>query len=155
MHCSLLVVASSIAPNHIQLPPCDFLLAPSAISGTGFGVFAGRAFEQDVLVPVSWKTLFLPNNFPNNQVLYNYVFCHNETHMALVLDYGSVLNHHESANVEEVPVSNNVEFKATKDIAAGQEILVRYGSAQWFEGSSDNWSGWPTQLRRPGRHHTI
>ena len=24
-------------------------------------------------------------------------------------------------------------FKATKDIAAGQEILVRYGSAQWFE----------------------
>ena len=25
-------------------------------------------------------------------------------------------------------------FKATKDIAAGQEILVRYGSAKWFEG---------------------
>ena len=25
-------------------------------------------------------------------------------------------------------------FKATKDIAAGQEILVRYGSANWFEG---------------------
>ena len=24
-------------------------------------------------------------------------------------------------------------FKATKDIAAGQEILVRYGSAKWFE----------------------
>ena len=24
-------------------------------------------------------------------------------------------------------------FKATKDIAAGQEILVRYGSAEWFE----------------------
>ena len=23
-------------------------------------------------------------------------------------------------------------FKATKDIAAGQEILVRYGSAKWF-----------------------
>ena len=24
-------------------------------------------------------------------------------------------------------------FKATKDIAAGQEIFVRYGSAEWFE----------------------
>ena len=24
-------------------------------------------------------------------------------------------------------------FKATKDIAAGQEVLVRYGSAKWFE----------------------
>ena len=24
-------------------------------------------------------------------------------------------------------------FKATKDIAAGQEIFIRYGSAEWFE----------------------
>ena len=27
-------------------------------------------------------------------------------------------------------------FKAIKDIAAGQEILIRYGSAKWFEGKS-------------------
>ena len=66
----------------------------------GFGVFAGRAFEQDDLVPVSWKTLFLPKNIPKNQVLCNYAFGYNETHVGLVLDYGSVLNHHESANVQ-------------------------------------------------------
>ena len=122
-------------------------------------------------MPATWKTLFLPKNFPKSQVLRNYVFGHNETHMGLVLDYGSVLNHHESANVKPaaVPGSNNVHFqvrmgfqyanrnalkicsihahithtqqrhehintfKATKDIAAGQEILVRYGSAKWFE----------------------
>ena len=122
-------------------------------------------------MPVSWKTLFLPKNFPKNQVLYNYVFGYNETHMGLVLDYGSLFNHHESANAkagEKVAGSNNVQFlvcmgfqcanrnvlkiccmhacthtqqrhehintfKATKDIEAGQEILVRYGTAQWFE----------------------
>ena len=27
----------------------------------------------------------------------------------------------------------HIIFKATKDIAAGQEIFIRYGNAQWFE----------------------
>ena len=49
---------------------------------------------------MSWKTLYLPRNFPTSQVLCNYAFGYNETHVGLVLDYGSVLNHHESANVE-------------------------------------------------------
>ena len=70
-----------------------------------------------MLVPVSSKTLFLPKNFPSSQVLRNYVFGHNETHLGLVLDYGSLFNHHESANVkagEEVPGSdNNVHFQVS------------------------------------------
>ena len=72
------------------------------IPTAGFGVFAGRPFEEDVLLPVSWKTLFLPKSFTTSQVLENYAFGYNETHVGLVLDYGSVLNHHESANVEAV-----------------------------------------------------
>jgi len=68
-----------------------------------------------VLVPVSWDTLFLPRNFPNSQVLCNYAFGYNETHMGLVLDYGSLLNHHENANVKAgkkfIPGSSNVHFK--------------------------------------------
>ena len=65
------------------------------------------------MVSVSWKTLLLPKNFPHNQVLYNYIFGHNETHNGLVLDYGSLLNHHESANVKagHFEGSYNVEFK--------------------------------------------
>ena len=43
-------------------------------------------------------TLFLPENLPKSQPVRNYVFGHNETHMALALDYGSLINHHESAN---------------------------------------------------------
>ena len=54
------------------------------------------------MLPGIWKTLFLPKNFPPNQVLHNYVFGYNETHTALALDYGSVFNHHESANANAV-----------------------------------------------------
>ena len=43
-------------------------------------------------------TLFLPNNFPPRQIAECYIFGHNKTHMALDLDYGSIINHHESAN---------------------------------------------------------
>ena len=65
-------------------------------------------------MPVSWKTIFLPQNFPDRQVLRNYVFGYNETHMGLVIDYGSLLNHHENANAkagEEIPGSNEVHFQ--------------------------------------------
>ena len=51
-------------------------------------------------------TLFLPNNFPLCQTLRCYVFGHNETHMALDLDYGSIINHHESANAKAEGVNN-------------------------------------------------
>ena len=64
----------------------------------GIGVFAGRAFKQDEPVLRSWMTLFLPKNFPRGQSTQCYVFRHNETHTALDLDYGSIINHHESAN---------------------------------------------------------
>ena len=80
----------------------------------GIGVFAGRAFKQKKQVLAIRKTLFLPNNFPPYEFVHNYVFGYNKTHMALVLDYGSLLNHHESANVkagEEVPGSNKVNFQ--------------------------------------------
>ena len=53
-------------------------------------------------MPVTSRTLFLPDNIPKNQILYNYVFSFNETHIGLFLDYGSLLNHHESANVKAV-----------------------------------------------------
>ena len=113
-------------------------------------------------MPAAWKTLFLPKNFPKSQDLCNYLFGHNDTHAALVLDYGSIFNHHEDANVHAVTTSRvrmgfvcgnctvpkmcsmhacthtqriheqMNTFKATKDIVAGQEILVRYGSVEWF-----------------------
>ena len=65
-------------------------------------------------MPISWKTLFLPKNFPSDQAIRNYVFGSNNTHMGLVLDYGSLLNHHESRNMKAgkaFPGSNKFHFQ--------------------------------------------
>ena len=61
----------------------------------------------------SRMTLLLPKTFPRGQAPRDYVFGHNETHMALSLDYGSIINHHESFNVEAVniPGSEDVHFQ--------------------------------------------
>ena len=69
----------------------------------------------------------MPTNFPKRQALRNYVFGHNETHMALVLDYGSVLNHHENANVEAVqfPQLHNVNFQVNMFFMYANLNIVR------------------------------
>ena len=71
----------------------------------GIGVFAGRAFKQDEIVLRSSMILVLPRNIPALRTLRCYGFGHNETHMALDLDYGSIVNHHESANAEAVKIN--------------------------------------------------
>ena len=95
----------------------------------GFGAFAGRAFKKDELVHISSKTLFLPEYFPESQVLGNYVFGYNKTHMGLILDYGSLFNHHESANVEaggEVAGSSNVEFMVRLGFQAFNVLITMF-----------------------------
>ena len=138
---------------------------PKKSQTAGFGVFAGRSFKQDEAVLQSWMTMFLPRNIVQFQDVHNYAFEYNETHLALGLDYGSIINHHESANTKAMRTSfkvrmtfqcanQNIEiyaacmylcthtqgthvhvntFKATKDIAAGQELFIRYSSVMWFE----------------------
>ena len=86
------------------------------------GVFAGRAFKKDEIVLMSWMTLLLPENIVFNNAVWNYVFGHNETHSALALDYGSVANHHESANTRAVHVlGHNLTYEK------GMHFQVRRG----------------------------
>ena len=47
-------------------------------------------------------TLFLPKNFPSELSPWYFCFGHNKTHMGVALDYGSIVNHHESPNAEKV-----------------------------------------------------
>ena len=72
----------------------------------GIGVFAGRAFKKDEIILRSSMTLFLPRNIPGFQTLLCYGFGHNETHLFLDLDYGSIINHHESANAAAMRVNS-------------------------------------------------
>ena len=55
-------------------------------------------------------TLFLPNNFSPLSIGY-YIFAYNDTHVAMPLDYGSLLNHHESANTDVLVQNNNLHFQ--------------------------------------------
>ena len=58
-------------------------------------------------------TLILPKNFPG---CLNHVFDYNATHNALVLDYGSVQNHHKSANTRARPFTGfnfNIHFQVS------------------------------------------
>ena len=69
------------------------------------------------MLPATWKTLFLPENFPSEHIIRNYVFGHNDTHVALALDYGSLFNHHERANVQAVDfplLNDNVYFEVRR-----------------------------------------
>ena len=47
-------------------------------------------------------TLFFPKSFPRGQAPRDYIFGRNKTHIALPLDYGSIMNHHKSFNAEPV-----------------------------------------------------
>ena len=107
--------------------PMNFPLKFAPWSQTaGFGVFAGRAFKKNELMPATWKTLFLPKNFPNSQALRHYVSGYNKTHMGLPLDYGPVFNHHENANVQasEAPRSNNIYYRVRMGfVCANRNVL--------------------------------
>ena len=72
----------------------------------GIGVFAGRAFKKYEIVLRSWMTLLLPQSFPQHEMLRCYVFGRSKTDMALDLDYGSIINHHESANAVAAAVKS-------------------------------------------------
>ena len=82
-----------------QIKVCTF------IQTAGVGVFAGRDFKQYSKVPALWRALFLPYNYPRTEFVSNYIFGYNKTNSLLVLDYGSLFNHHESVNV--VPTGTN------------------------------------------------
>ena len=95
----------------------------------GLGVFAGRAFKEDETVLRSWMTLFLPNNFPKSEAVDYYDFAHNKTHSALVLDYGSVANHHECANAKAKDMNKketqneNVHFEVRTGFPCGNHMF--------------------------------
>ena len=80
-------------------------------------------------MPGIWKTLVLPGNVPKNQALRNYVFGLNETHIALALDYGSILNHHESANVHAVHFTefpgNEIQFQVCMGFVCGNRNVLK------------------------------
>ena len=72
----------------------------------------------------------MPENLPPSQVLHNYAFNYNDTHMALIIDYGSVLNHHESANAQAVRISQlapvrKLQFQVRMGFVCGNRNVLK------------------------------
>lgn len=73
-------------------------------------------------------------------VLYEYYFEWKKDSIAIALGYGSLYNHSEHPNAKFEPDYKNqyIIFKSTKEIPAGEEILVDYHAGNpdekvWFE----------------------
>ena len=114
-------------------------------SNKGRGVFADRNIVRAELIERA-PVLIVPAeewSYIRSTILDNYCFRFgpNQEHAALAMGYGSLYNHSYTPNaVYEVKDEQMVvQFKALRDIAAGEEITVNYNrdpqdrSPVWFE----------------------
>lgn len=102
------------------------------VRGMGRGVFAGRDFRVGELIEVC-PVLVLPPGTDEKDLsgLGAYVFAWGaaQDRLAIALGYGSLYNHAEDPNAEFDPRHGRCElaFRATRDIVAGEQILIDYG----------------------------
>lgn len=108
-------------------------IQPSSIEGAGFGVFAKEDIFSGEIIEVSpvkliHKDMMLEDVF-NDSWLSDYAFKWNEQYSAIVLGWGSMINHNiDLCNViyHGQPGPMAMVFLATKRIQAGEEIFTRY-----------------------------
>jgi uncharacterized protein len=113
--------------------------------GKGRGVFARRPIARAEIIERA-VVLIVPArecNYIKNTILSNYLFSFgtNKEHAVIPMGCGSLYNHSYNPNaVYEVRDAEMVvQFKALRDIQAGEEITVNYNrdpqdkSPVWFE----------------------
>lgn len=97
--------------------------------GMGRGVFAGRAYRRGEVVEVC-PVIRLPSGTPPAGLEY-YVFKWGAAgdELAVALGYGSLYNHSPTPNATFAvrPARDEVVFRAARDIAAGEQVLIDYG----------------------------
>ena len=137
----------------------DYMLGPlvvrqSDVKGAGLGVFAtadipkGQFVERSPVLFFHEETLKTLEEFGNgNHILGEYVFRWMpgrifSGQLVVCWGYGCLYNHSDEANIMfqyregKLPA---MEFFSTRDIAAGEELFIRYlpkGTGLWFETSA-------------------
>lgn len=100
------------------------------VRGMGRGVFAGRAFSRGEVIEVC-PVIPLPDPAPTDpgRVLERYVFWWGVDGRAIALGYGSLYNHSPEPNAKFTPREsrNDIVIRATRDIVAGEQIMLDYG----------------------------
>jgi len=125
----------------------------------GWAVYAARPFKADELVELTPFFIPLENQDTRHSVLDNYVFgfqrdnaesdginVDDKIYDVVLLGNGAFYNHHPNPNLKYVQVVQKegedvphlVGFRATRDIAAGEQLYVSYGSdsgnmVEWFQ----------------------
>ena len=122
---------------------CATFMAPTA---GGWAVFAARDFKTDEIVELTPFFIPLFKHETQHSALDHYVFGFTRDGTILntvLLGNGAFYNHHEQPNLKYIQVikpgddddiPHMVGFRATRDIAAGEQLYISYGSTEeWFE----------------------
>lgn len=111
----------------------------------GLGVFALKDFKKGELIEAAPVLIFTPTDRKNLEKtpLSHYIYPWRSTRgAALAFGYGSVYNHSYSPNADWKQNFKNqtMEYKAVKEIRAGEEITVNYNGEpddtspiDWFD----------------------
>jgi uncharacterized protein len=115
-------------PPRPDSPPPDLYVG--RIRGMGRGVFAGRAFKRREVIEVCPVIRLATDTAPDGLEDYVFRWGAKEDELALALGLGSLYNHSATPNAEfSVRLrSLTIAFRALRDIAAGEQILIDY---QW------------------------
>ena len=143
------------AAQEYEWQSCSTFLSPNSGS---WAVYAARSFKKDELVEVTPFFIPLETHQSKYSVLDNYVFgfqrnrgeateiTEEQTLNVVLLGNGGFYNHHNHPNLKYVQViaregddvPHLVGFRATRDIAAGEQLYVSFvddpsNSLEWFE----------------------
>lgn len=138
---------------------CEIFFAPSSLPTGGWGLFAGRDFEQSKVVEISPRYIPMPYDSPvvRNSVIDDYIYGYmkwnddkKELEYLAGIVFGKVMfyNHHVEPNIKwisygrepttkEPTIAQATGFVALRNIEAGEELFSSYGTEdgglQWFK----------------------
>lgn len=111
----------------------------------GRGLFTGAPIAKDTLIESCPVIVLPPKDLPliHETHLHDYYFLwgENDESCAIILGYGSLINHHNQPNAVAEPnyEQNTLDIYSLREIEAGEEIFISYngdddeGVDIWFE----------------------
>lgn len=97
----------------------------------GRGMFATRNIKSGEVIETVPLLLFNRSDVMKGSILLDYDLAVKDKH-AIMLGYASIYNHSDQSNASwEFDSIPNLFINATRDIYAGEEIFVDYGTAYW------------------------
>jgi SET domain-containing protein len=95
----------------------------------GRGIFATRDYQKDEIIEVC-PLIHQEDNFQG--LMRDYLFTYKDNKKAVAFGYCSMYNHDDNNNASwSIINSEQMKITANREIKAGEEICVSYGSGYW------------------------